>query len=175
MPQDCCSKEEETRQQPKSRGEETPATAASASVLDSAERASSKPAAATAAAAAATAAAAAAAAAEPAAAAEATLASRQRPNPLANAGPLAQLMRGLSLASSPLNSPHLFWDTQPIVKASEQQSITPQDEGPIDATKTVDDVRKEPYNLPNGFVWSECSVEDPQILDEASASPGFRV
>ena len=34
---------------------------------------------------------------------------------------------------------------------------------------------QEPYNLPNGFVWSECSVEDPQVLDEVGATPGVRI
>ena len=46
MPQGCCSKEEEARQLPKSRGEETPATATSASVPDNADK-TGKPAAAT--------------------------------------------------------------------------------------------------------------------------------
>ncbi|KAL8430629.1 hypothetical protein ACSSS7_005801 [Eimeria intestinalis] len=75
-----------------------------------------------------------------------------------SAAELAKLLRGVRLAESGASSTHLFWDTQPVVKASEIQLITPADEGPIDSTKTVEDVRKEPYKLPSGFVWTECDL-----------------
>lgn len=85
---------------------------------------------------------------------------------------LVQMLRGIRLSGgavtgdNPTSSTHLFWDTQPVVKASELQALKEIDEGPIDASKTVEDVRKEPYKLPSGFVWTECPVDDPVVLDE---------
>lgn len=174
-----------------SKGAETPATAASASPTD--------------------------AQAEPVAPAVAS------GSAIPSAAELGRMLRGVRMSDSSASSTHLFWDTQPVVKASEVKSITPavrsllllrllpvciygrrrlagrhgllnqsasdcvvfhaaawnqhermvllcclssQDEGPIDSTKTVEDVRKEPYNLPSGFVWSECPVDDPAVLDE---------
>ncbi|KAL8448076.1 hypothetical protein Emed_004075 [Eimeria media] len=95
--------------------------------------------------------------------------SAQSPSPgkvVPSAAELAKLLRGVRLADTGANSTHLFWDTQPVVKASELKSITPADEGPIDATKTIDDVRKEPYKLPSGFLWTECDVSDPAVVEE---------
>ncbi|CDJ60620.1 glycylpeptide N-tetradecanoyltransferase, putative, partial [Eimeria maxima] len=159
MPKDCCSKEEEARQQPKSRGEETPATASSASVPDNAER-NSKPE-----------------AAEAAAAVAETAAKGQqiKANSMASAASLVQAIRGS--ASCLLSIPPPVLSPSIPLGAAEANlcSCVSQDEGPIDATKTVEDVKKEPYNLPNGFVWSECSVEDPQVLDEVGATPGVRI
>lgn len=39
-------------------------------------------------------------------------------------------------------------------------------EGPIDAPKTVDQVREEPYPLPASFEWSDCNVKDDAVLKE---------
>ena len=33
--------------------------------------------------------------------------------------------------------------------------------GPLE-TKTIEEIRKEPYDLPEGFVWSDLDVEDPE-------------
>lgn len=59
-----------------------------------------------------------------------------------SAAELAKVLRGVRIADSTPGSTHLFWDTQPVVKAAELKSLTAADEGPIDSTKTVDDVRK---------------------------------
>merc|ERR1712232_825576 len=37
-----------------------------------------------------------------------------------------------------------------------------QDSGPIDDLKTVDDVRDEPYNLPDSFEWVTCNMNDDE-------------
>jgi len=49
---------------------------------------------------------------------------------------------------------HRFWDTQPVPKTD---APTPAANGPIDAPKTVADVRQEPYTLPAGFEW--CTID----------------
>lgn len=59
---------------------------------------------------------------------------------------------------------HPFWDTQPVPKLNEE--IKMEDCGPIDAPKTVDDIRPTPYNLPDGFEWSETDVQDPKVMEE---------
>ncbi|KAL8439299.1 hypothetical protein Efla_003936 [Eimeria flavescens] len=81
-----------------------------------------------------------------------------------SAAELTKVLRGVRLGDDgSANNAHLFWDTQPVLKASEVKSITAADEGPIDATKTIEDVRKEPYRLPQGFVWTECPVGNPEL------------
>mmetsp|Transcript_16506 Transcript_16506/g.22904 ORF Transcript_16506/g.22904 Transcript_16506/m.22904 type:complete len:427 (-) Transcript_16506:85-1365(-) len=60
------------------------------------------------------------------------------------------------------NKPHEFWDTQPVPKLNEEV----EEDGPIDKPKTVDDIQKEPYNLPSGFEWSETDVDDPNVMLE---------
>lgn len=60
--------------------------------------------------------------------------------------------------------PHPFWDTQPVPAMS---SANFQESGPIDeAVKTVEDVRQEPYQLPDAFDWRECDVGDSAEVQE---------
>jgi len=47
---------------------------------------------------------------------------------------------------------HKFWNTQPVL----QEELKEEEYGPIEV-QTVDDIRKEPYNMPAGFEW--CSVD----------------
>ncbi|PRP88849.1 glycylpeptide N-tetradecanoyltransferase 2 [Planoprotostelium fungivorum] len=61
-----------------------------------------------------------------------------------------------------LEKKHDFWDTQPVLHRGE----TAEEVGPIDAIKTVDEVRKEPYNLPAGFEWAETDISLPETMDE---------
>jgi len=57
---------------------------------------------------------------------------------------------------------HNFWDTQPVPRlGSEVDGF-----GPIDATTTVADVRKDPYPLPAGFEWCETDIDNPQTITE---------
>mmetsp|Transcript_130784 Transcript_130784/g.378364 ORF Transcript_130784/g.378364 Transcript_130784/m.378364 type:complete len:451 (+) Transcript_130784:62-1414(+) len=53
--------------------------------------------------------------------------------------------------------PHHFWDTQPVPTIGSEYA---QDSGPIDEIKTVDEVRAEPYTLPESFEWCTCNVDD---------------
>lgn len=77
---------------------------------------------------------------------------------------------------------YAFWETQPVVQfqgaggggarggaAAEQPNGGGEDDeedGPIDAPKTVADVKKEPYALAPGFEWSDLDTADPSQIDE---------
>ena len=55
---------------------------------------------------------------------------------------------------------HAFWDTQPVPRLSEDTaSLDPSMMGPIDPVD-VGRVRKEPYNLPASFEWSDVDLAD---------------
>ena len=49
---------------------------------------------------------------------------------------------------------HRFWDTQPVPKMGEAPLHAAGDAGPMEADKTPDEVRREPYKLPGGFSWA---------------------
>lgn len=53
--------------------------------------------------------------------------------------------------------PHPFWDTQPVPQMSAENF---SDSGPIDEIKGVEDVRNEPYPLPEAFEWCTCNIDD---------------
>ena len=60
-----------------------------------------------------------------------------------------------------------FWDTQPVpsFKSEKNNSFI----GPIDKIKTIDDIKKEPFNLPNSFEWVDIDINcstDLNILYE---------
>ncbi|KAK9917820.1 hypothetical protein WJX75_008609 [Coccomyxa subellipsoidea] len=62
---------------------------------------------------------------------------------------------------------YAFWETQPVAQFTEDTSTSQTlQEGPIDAPKTIADVRQEPYNLPAGFEWSTCDVNDEKTVAE---------
>ena len=56
----------------------------------------------------------------------------------------------------------MFWDTQPVRKPG---VLTQEEEGII-KPQTVDEIRKEPYDLPKGFRWVEVDLSDPTVLNE---------
>jgi len=61
-----------------------------------------------------------------------------------------------------LKRPHNFWDTQPVP----HHGVESEEIGPIDEIKTVEDVKKEPYNLPGGFEWSETDISQQETIEE---------
>ncbi|KAK2080197.1 hypothetical protein QBZ16_000050 [Prototheca wickerhamii] len=67
-------------------------------------------------------------------------------------------------------SNYAFWSTQPVSQFGEAEegssSATGSGNGPIDAPKTVADVKKEPYALPANFQWDDCDVDSDQTLAE---------
>lgn len=60
---------------------------------------------------------------------------------------------------------HLFWDTQPVPRIGED-NFQAADSGPIDPIKTPQDVRDEPYALPDAFEWCACDVMSATEIDE---------
>eukprot|EP01027_Heterolobosea_sp_BB2_P024070 GEZU01036228.1.p1 GENE.GEZU01036228.1~~GEZU01036228.1.p1 ORF type:complete len:393 (-),score=137.37 GEZU01036228.1:440-1618(-) len=61
-----------------------------------------------------------------------------------------------------MSKEHKFWDSQPVPKFGEKIS----EFGPIDEPKTVDQVRKEPYDLPDAFEWIETDVDDDNMIQQ---------
>jgi len=59
--------------------------------------------------------------------------------------------------------PHPFWDTQPVPSMEAEYG---QDSGPIDEIKNPDEVRDEPYPLPDQFEWCTCNVDNDDEAQE---------
>ncbi|KAF5315749.1 hypothetical protein D9611_004784 [Ephemerocybe angulata] len=58
---------------------------------------------------------------------------------------------------------HKFWATQPVPKIGEGP---PLDDGYIEPSLPVDQVRQTPYGLPNGYEWSTLDIKDPAQTKE---------
>lgn len=65
----------------------------------------------------------------------------------------------------PLYDVHDFWDSQPVPKAYEKIDESMYDK-PIDAAKTVADVRPEPYSLPSGYYWADVDISNREHAEE---------
>uniref|UniRef100_A0A7S0WW22 Glycylpeptide N-tetradecanoyltransferase n=1 Tax=Chlamydomonas leiostraca TaxID=1034604 RepID=A0A7S0WW22_9CHLO len=57
-----------------------------------------------------------------------------------------------------------FWETQPVVQFNE--ATQQLEDGPIDKPKTVDEVKAEPYTLPESFEWCTCDLTDDAAVHE---------
>ncbi|RWS11094.1 glycylpeptide N-tetradecanoyltransferase 2-like protein, partial [Dinothrombium tinctorium] len=60
-----------------------------------------------------------------------------------------------------LKKKYHFWETQPVPKIDENVA----EEGPIEGQKKVDEIRKEPYPLPEGFTWDTLNIDDPVVVN----------
>lgn len=84
-----------------------------------------------------------------------------------NAAELQKIMQALSMSTKAPTSAgaipdaHKFWDTQPVPKMSAKIS----EHGPFE-TKTVADVRAEPYPLVKGFTWETMDLSDPAAMTD---------
>lgn len=58
---------------------------------------------------------------------------------------------------------YAFWGSQPVTQFNDQDGV---EDGPIDAPKTVHDVRQEPFNLPSEFEWCICDVQNDEVAEE---------
>ncbi|KAL4077148.1 acyl-CoA N-acyltransferase [Scleroderma yunnanense] len=58
---------------------------------------------------------------------------------------------------------HKFWETQPVPQLGEEP---PAEDGFIEPTKAIEDVRHEPYPLPKDFEWSILDIDDPKQIKE---------
>ena len=59
-----------------------------------------------------------------------------------------------------------FWSTQPVPKIDEH--IITGNEA-IEANKPHDDLRQEPYSLPQDFHWDTLNLDDPLVVSKYSA------
>jgi len=80
----------------------------------------------------------------------------QTANLLSNALTLIQNNKDLQ------SKEHKFWNTQPVIHFGDKV----EDMGPIDAIKTVAEIQKETYRLPDGFEWVETDVNDEKTMKE---------
>lgn len=55
-----------------------------------------------------------------------------------------------------------FWGTQPVPTMEEKIEQTVNE--PIEPEKPVSEIRKEPFDLPNGFEWNTLDIGDPDIV-----------
>jgi glycylpeptide N-tetradecanoyltransferase len=59
-----------------------------------------------------------------------------------------------------------FWKTQPVPKSSEIiEGKISEVHGQIE-TKTIDQIRKDPYKLPEGYYWDVIDMDNEQHLEE---------
>lgn len=58
---------------------------------------------------------------------------------------------------------HKFWNTQPVVGLKEEII---EENGPIDASTTLADIKTDPYNMPTGFEWYSIDITDPAQAQE---------
>lgn len=80
-----------------------------------------------------------------------------------NSGDYKALKKIDSIA--PLYDAHDFWDSQPVPKAYEKVEEDMLDK-PIDVEKKVEDIRDKPYNLPEGFTWSDVNLNNTEEVKE---------
>ncbi|KPJ16728.1 Glycylpeptide N-tetradecanoyltransferase [Papilio machaon] len=61
-----------------------------------------------------------------------------------------------------LHKSYKFWSTQPVPKMDEK--IVSNE--PIEPPKAVEEIRSEPYTLPDGFQWDTLNLNEPLVLKE---------
>lgn len=61
-----------------------------------------------------------------------------------------------------LNKSYQFWSTQPVPKMDEKINCNE----PIEQPKASEEIRSEPYTLPDGFQWDTLNLNEPLVLKE---------
>lgn len=61
-----------------------------------------------------------------------------------------------------LNKSYQFWSTQPVPKMDEKINCNE----PIEQPKAPEEIRAEPYTLPDGFQWDTLNLNEPLVLKE---------
>lgn len=57
-----------------------------------------------------------------------------------------------------------FWDTQPVPQLG---AVIPKGTNePIQPDKTMDEIKKDPFSLPDGFKWDDLDLNDESQLQE---------
>lgn len=82
---------------------------------------------------------------------------------------LKMAMEVLSLQQKPaktteeaIHKSYQFWSTQPVPKMDEKIAANE----PIEPPKTAEEIRSEPYTLPDGFQWDTLNLNEPLVLIE---------
>uniref|UniRef100_A0A6G1SPN7 Glycylpeptide N-tetradecanoyltransferase n=1 Tax=Aceria tosichella TaxID=561515 RepID=A0A6G1SPN7_9ACAR len=63
---------------------------------------------------------------------------------------------------APFKHQYQFWETQPVPRLDEE----PLTSEPIEPNKPIEEIRSEPYNLPDGFEWVTVDLNDDVVLRE---------
>ncbi|CCF52880.1 hypothetical protein NDA11_006105 [Ustilago hordei] len=61
---------------------------------------------------------------------------------------------------------HKFWKTQPVMKPTDSPLLSSEEEGSIEQSVPPEQVRQEPYPLPNDFEWVQVDVDNEAELKE---------
>lgn len=61
---------------------------------------------------------------------------------------------------------HAFWDTQPMFLENPSSGNDVQLHAPLIPNKPTSELRQEPYNMPNGFIWSDLDISKPDELNQ---------
>lgn len=60
-----------------------------------------------------------------------------------------------------------FWHTQPVPSIGAR--VASDNNGPVEENKPIEELRQEPYNLPDGFSWDEIDVlDDEKVIKQKS-------
>ncbi|CAF1236809.1 unnamed protein product [Rotaria magnacalcarata] len=57
-----------------------------------------------------------------------------------------------------------FWHTQPVPSIGKK--VTSENNGPVEENKPIEELKQEPYKLPDGFTWDEIDILDDEQLRE---------
>lgn len=82
---------------------------------------------------------------------------------------LDEIMKVGKEAASATTSKYKFWNTQPVPKIDEGSSGDPPAgdyHKAIEADKTIAEIKQEPYQLPEGFVWETLHLDNETVLRE---------
>ncbi|CAM4893024.1 unnamed protein product [Rotaria socialis] len=57
-----------------------------------------------------------------------------------------------------------FWHTQPVPSIGKK--VASENNGPVEENKPIEELKQEPYKLPDGFTWDEIDILDDEQLKE---------
>ena len=65
-----------------------------------------------------------------------------------------------------MTKPRIFWDTQPVPKFTDYDTLENKVSGPLEEKQTVESVRKEGLPLPEQFEWCDVNLTDDKEAKE---------
>jgi glycylpeptide N-tetradecanoyltransferase len=57
-----------------------------------------------------------------------------------------------------------FWHTQPVPTIGTK--IPSENNGPVEENKPLEELKQEPYKLPDGFLWDEIDILDDEQVNK---------